>query len=60
MLGKATDTLDATGKVTEEKPYGKYKYIFTLDVISRHKWSLSQESGRDVWNSELSLNVKLN
>lgn len=41
MLGKATDTLDATGKVTEEKPYGKHKYIYALDVIWRHKWYLS-------------------
>lgn len=60
MLGKATDTLDATGKVTEEKPYGKHKCIYTLDVIWRRKWSLSQEGGRDVWDSELSLDVKLN
>lgn len=41
MLGKATDTLDATGKVTEEKPYGKHKCIYTLNVIWRHKWFLS-------------------
>lgn len=33
LLGKATDTLDATGKVTEEKPYGKQKFISILDVI---------------------------
>jgi len=33
LLGKATDTLDATGRVTEEKPYGKRKCIYILDVI---------------------------
>uniref|UniRef100_A0A2K6L5S3 tRNA pseudouridine(55) synthase n=1 Tax=Rhinopithecus bieti TaxID=61621 RepID=A0A2K6L5S3_RHIBE len=28
-LGKATDTLDSTGKVTEEKPYGKAHLIYS-------------------------------
>lgn len=41
LLGRATDTLDATGKVTEEKPYGNHRQIDMLDVIWRHKRTMS-------------------
>ncbi|OXB82337.1 UNVERIFIED_CONTAM: hypothetical protein H355_009262 [Colinus virginianus] len=58
LLGRATDTLDATGKVTEEKPYGTFKeklptsdeHFILLRPLAKVRTGQDQITKRDLEN----------